>query len=109
MTSALITIETPDGPLDLSVPTQMTIANLLAMMAPSVIGAERDLRGWTLSEPGGVPLDSSQTLEEAGILDGVRLSLRPAGVDRPIDSLPVTPATRVSATAEASLTRVVGG
>ncbi len=96
MTSVLITVETPDGPLDLSVPAQLTIGSLLAMVGPEATGLG-DVRGWTLSEPGGAPLDSSQTLETAGVLDGVRLSLVPAGVDHQIHHRPVAPSTRVSA------------
>jgi hypothetical protein len=96
MTSVLITIETPDGPLDLSVPAQLTIGHLLDIVTPDRVGFG-DLRGWTLGEPGGTPFDSSQTLEALGVLDGARLSLVPAGVDHPIRCRPSAPSTRVTA------------
>ncbi len=95
MTSVLITIETPEGPLDLSVPAQLTIGHLLDIVTPDV-AASGDLRGWTLGEPGGMPFDSSQTLEALGVLDGARLSLVPAGVDHPIRRPSPRP-TRVTA------------
>jgi hypothetical protein len=96
MTSLLITIETPQGPLDLSVPAQVTVGQLLGMVAPGV-GGTGDFRGWTLSRPGGAALDTTQTLEAAGVLDGVRLFLAPLGVDSQTHSPPVAPSTRVSA------------
>lgn len=94
MTSVLITIETPDGPLDLSVPSHITIGQLLGIVAPTAPG---DLEGWTLNASGGTALDPAHTLEAAGVLDGVRLSLAPAGADQAVHHRPPTPSIRVSA------------
>ena len=75
MSSVLLTIETPDGPLDLSVPAHTTIEDLLDIVT------QGGFEGWTLREPRGRPLDPTLTLEAAGVLDGVRLRLVAADAD----------------------------
>lgn len=96
MTSVLITIETPDGSLDLAVPTQLTIKDLLDIVARGVAGLG-DLGGWTLSRPDGTPVNASETLEAVGVLDGTRLRLVPAGVDQPAVHRPEAPTIRAAA------------
>ncbi|MDH3250322.1 MAG: EsaB/YukD family protein, partial [Acidimicrobiia bacterium] len=101
MTSVLVTVDTPDGVIDLTVPAEHTIGDILGVVAPGV-GSE-DLGGWTLSEPGGRALDSTQTLEAAGVLDGTRLCLVPSGVDQPTPRRPVEPPLRRPVGASARL------
>jgi hypothetical protein len=93
VTSVLITIVTPDGPLDLAVPAELTIGHLVDIVrsGPQAAG---DLRRWTLGEPGAAPLDPSQTLQAAGVLDGVCLSLVP--VDHPVRRGPTDASIRVA-------------
>jgi hypothetical protein len=93
VTSVLVTIETPDGPLDLAVPADLTIGRLVDIVTS---GLQAD-GSWTLCEPGTAPLDPSQTLETAGVLDGVRLSLVPVGVGRAVRREPPETSARVSA------------
>ena len=91
MTNVLITIETPSGPMDLSVPARVTITELLAILAPVV---ESHPVEWALTDPHGVPLDPAATIEDTQILDGTRLTLAPANAGPPVDDTP--PAVRIS-------------
>jgi hypothetical protein len=96
MTGVLVTIDTPDGPRDLSVPAQVTIEGLLEMLSPTVSGSS-GLRGWTLMDEHGTVITPSSSLEEAGVLDGTRLALAPAGVARQTGAPPASPSVRVAA------------
>lgn len=95
MTSLLVTVETPGGSLDLAIPAHLTIEDLLETMAQGMASLG-DLREWTLCERGGTPIDPSQTLEAAGVLDGARLSLVPIGADQPSDRTPTERSVRVA-------------
>ena len=101
MTGVLVTIDTPDGPVDLSVPPQVTIERLLAMLSTTMTGSH-DLRRWTVMDERGTVIAPSSTLEEAGVLDGSRLSLTPAGVESQPDTPAASRSVRVSAHDRAS-------
>lgn len=104
MTNVLITIETPSGSVDLSVPARVTITDLLEMLAPVVGG---HALGWTLTDQHGPPIDESATLAEAGVLDGTRLALTPAGAEPPAVAAPTEPEVRISPVDRAA--RVIPG
>ncbi|MBX5452010.1 MAG: EsaB/YukD family protein, partial [Thermogemmatispora sp.] len=95
----LVTVVGPDRTLDLELPTDNTIAELLPFFCqlcasssarvPAEVGwsaaagmgeeakVNQTNREWLLfSEGSHSPLDPKQTLSEAGVLDGMRLLLR---------------------------------
>ena len=95
MTNVLITIETPAGPVDLSVPARVAITDLLELLAPHVDG---HTPGWRLTRRHGPPIEGSETLEQAGVLDGTRLALvSGATTGPPAGDAAAAPAPRVAA------------
>ncbi|MDG4765987.1 type VII secretion integral membrane protein EccD [Solwaraspora sp. WMMD406] len=76
-----LTVQVPAGRIELAVPTDVEIAELL----PTVVRlggadlAEAGLPhgGWVLQRLDGTRLDGEQTLRDAGVLDGEQLHLRP--------------------------------
>ncbi|WP_326553458.1 type VII secretion integral membrane protein EccD [Micromonospora sp. NBC_01813] len=76
-----LTVQVPAGRIELAVPTDVEVAQLL----PTVVRlggadlAEAGLPhgGWVLQHLDGTRLDGEQTLRDAGVLDGAHLHLRP--------------------------------
>lgn len=80
MSTLLVTIRTPRGPVDLSIPADLDGAGLVAMLAPT-LGEPASGSGWQLTTfDHAIELAPQQTLEEAGILDGTILQLQPIGI-----------------------------
>lgn len=76
-----ITVRTPVRSIDLAVPTDVPVADLL----PTLLGyGGDDLEesgiehgGWVLQRLGGAPLDEEHTIDAAGLRDGETIFLRP--------------------------------
>lgn len=84
-----VTIVAPRGRLDVAVPADVPLADLL----PNLLDATGDpasgngagMRdGWSLSRLGSPPLDTSRTPAELSVRDGELLYLRPRGEDAPV-------------------------
>jgi type VII secretion integral membrane protein EccD len=78
-TSRRITVVAPRGRVDVSLPAQSPIAELLPALV-YLSGAARGGQpgGWALSRLGGTPLATATTVAAAGIRDGEVLYLNPA-------------------------------
>jgi type VII secretion integral membrane protein EccD len=68
--------------VDLSLPSSMTVGQLLPAIADAV-GAGTGLRRWSLSRVGGPSLDESMSLRQHDIRDGDLLLLSAAAVPKP--------------------------
>lgn len=86
--SRRVTVAGPVTRLDISLPPQATVAELVPQLirlsggAGSVNGSPGGApegTGWTLARVDGRPLDEAATVSAAGILDGEVLYLHPAG------------------------------
>jgi type VII secretion integral membrane protein EccD len=69
-----VTVVAPTARVDVSLPQQSTLAELVPMLVRMAAG-ERAGTGWTLSRLGGGPLDGSSTVADAGVRDGELLYL----------------------------------
>jgi type VII secretion integral membrane protein EccD len=69
-----VTVVGPTARVDVSLPAQSTVAELLPMLVRMSVG-ERAGTGWTLGRLGTEPLDGSSTVSSAGIRDGELLYL----------------------------------
>ncbi|HEY5833938.1 type VII secretion integral membrane protein EccD [Streptomyces sp.] len=82
-----LTVRTPDTSIDLAVPADIPVADLLpALLAYGGEGlAESGLEhgGWVLQRLGGEPLNEEGTLEAEGLRDGATLFLRPRAESLP--------------------------
>ncbi len=76
-----VTVVTHDRTVDLALPTALPLAEVVPQLmryaAPS--NGAAGPTSWTLARVGGVQLALSQTLGDAGVLDGDVLELRPEG------------------------------
>jgi type VII secretion integral membrane protein EccD len=75
-----VTVVTPQARVDVALPPQSTIAELLPQLVRlSEAGqqAERDQGGWVLTRFGGAPLSPGLTVAAAGLRDGDVLYLNP--------------------------------
>jgi len=77
LASRRVTVAGPATRLDISLPPQATVAELVPQLIRLSGGA--DGAGWTLARVDGRPLDEASTVSAAGILDGEVLYLHPAG------------------------------
>lgn len=75
-----VTVVTQERTVDLALPTALPLAEVIPQLmryaAPSNGGGPTS---WTLARVGGMQLPLSQTLADAGVLDGDVLELRPEG------------------------------
>jgi type VII secretion integral membrane protein EccD len=79
-TAARVTVVTPQSRIDVSLPAQSTIAELvpqLVRMAGPDRGARATPTEWAFTRLGGVALDGASTVSGAGIRDGEVLYLNP--------------------------------
>lgn len=84
MASRRVTVAGPAVRLDISLPPQATVAELVPQLirlsgAGVANGRVSEAAGWTLARVDGKPLDEAATVSGAGILDGEVLYLHPAG------------------------------
>lgn len=79
-TGRRVTVVTPTARVDVALPLESTVAELLPqLMALSGIEDARSGGGWSLSRLGGAPLESGLTVSAAAVRDGEVLYLRPRG------------------------------
>ncbi|MBO0870313.1 MAG: EsaB/YukD family protein, partial [Micromonosporaceae bacterium] len=75
-----VTVVAPRGRIDLSVPVQSSVAELVPQLVH--IAAQREAvspaSGWVLSRIGTGPLPATTTIGSAGVVDGDLLYLNPA-------------------------------
>ena len=76
-----VTVVAPNTRIDLALPADVAVADLLPMlldMSGEAAAADGGSRhgGWCLAKLGGDALDNSQTLASLGIVDGDLLQLR---------------------------------
>ncbi|HEX6683732.1 MAG TPA: type VII secretion integral membrane protein EccD [Candidatus Limnocylindrales bacterium] len=74
-----VTVAGPATRVDISLPPQATVAELLPQLARVAAGqpAQQGAAGWTLGRLGAEPLDAASTVASAGIRDGEVLYLFP--------------------------------
>jgi ESX secretion system protein EccD len=73
-----VTVAGPAGRVDVSLPPQATVAELVPQLA-GMLGANRTQSGWTLGRLGAGTMDAASTVVSAGIRDGEVLYLHAAG------------------------------
>jgi len=105
LASRRVTVAGPKVRLDISLPPQATVAELVPQLlrlsgaAGNANGSGGDVSGWTLARVDGKPIDEAATVSGAGILDGEVLYLHPAGA-KPLpllfDDVPAAVAHRVA-------------
>jgi type VII secretion integral membrane protein EccD len=76
--SCRITVVASSRRVDLTVPAGASVIQLLPQLVQLTGEAERGAAGWLLTRVTGQPLDVEHSMEEAGVLDGEMLYLRPA-------------------------------
>ena len=75
MSVILVTIDTPNGPLDLSVPARLEGGELVALLAHRLGSTGTE---WELSMPHrAIAIGQNETLADAGVLDGTILEFAP--------------------------------
>jgi type VII secretion integral membrane protein EccD len=83
-----VTIVAPHGRLDVAIPAEVALADLLPVLLVQAGGGDVDETGrrdgWSLSRLGGAELDSSRTPADLGVRDGEQLYLRPRGDEAPV-------------------------
>ncbi|MGH1565692.1 type VII secretion integral membrane protein EccD [Mumia sp. DW29H23] len=72
-----VTVVTDERRVDLALPSALPLADVVAQVIRYCGGSEAPQPGLSLARVGGAPLGLGQTLEEAGVLDGDVLELRP--------------------------------
>ncbi|MBW9213433.1 type VII secretion integral membrane protein EccD [Mumia sp. zg.B53] len=72
-----VTVVTEERRVDLALPSALPLADVVAQVIRYCGGGEAPQAGLALARVGGSPLGLGQTLEEAGVLDGDVLELRP--------------------------------
>jgi type VII secretion integral membrane protein EccD len=75
-----VTVVTPQARVDVLLPLQSTVAELmpqLVRLSDAGRGSRRDHAGWALSKLGGAPLSGGLTVMAAGLRDGDLLYLSP--------------------------------
>jgi type VII secretion integral membrane protein EccD len=77
-----VTVIAPTSRVDVSLPQQSTVAELVPMLVRMTAGKQAGT-GWTLGRLGGDPFASSSTVADAGIRDGELLYLNPRGAKPP--------------------------
>jgi type VII secretion integral membrane protein EccD len=77
-TARRVTVIAPTTRVDVSLPQQSTLAELVPTLVRMAAG-EPNGAGWTLGRLGSGPLDASSTVAGAGIRDGELLYLNPRG------------------------------
>src|ERR671938_1011845 len=79
--TVLVAIQGPDRRLNVEVPTESRIAELLPELIRVVggqeLGADMDRVTWGLGYPGRLPFSAGSTLAEQGVMDGALLALQP--------------------------------
>ncbi|MGI8666563.1 MAG: type VII secretion integral membrane protein EccD [Jatrophihabitans sp.] len=79
-TARRVTVVTPTARVDVALPVESTVAELLPqLMALSGVEDARIGGGWSLSRLGGGALEGALTVAAAGVRDGEVLYLRPRG------------------------------
>ncbi|SFT58493.1 type VII secretion integral membrane protein EccD [Actinopolyspora lacussalsi subsp. righensis] len=82
-----VTVVAPKTRIDLALPADVSVADLLPMLLDMAHEATPDggarHGGWCLAKLGDAPLDTSQTLAALGIVDGDMLQLRRKSDDPP--------------------------
>ncbi|PRW63121.1 type VII secretion integral membrane protein EccD [Actinopolyspora mortivallis] len=82
-----VTVVAPKTRIDLALPADVSVADLLPMLLDMAHEATPDggarHGGWCLARLGDAPLDTSQTLASLGIVDGDMLQLRRKSDDPP--------------------------
>lgn len=76
MSTVLVTIDTPEGALDVSMPTGVDGTRLVSILVDR-LGVPVTGAGWVFRTCDGTPIDGGATLEHHGVLDGTRLHLAP--------------------------------
>jgi len=73
-----VTVMTTDRKVDIALPSALPMADVLPQVLRycATDGADGNLTAWTLARLGGQPLPLTQTLRDAGVLDGDVLELR---------------------------------
>jgi type VII secretion integral membrane protein EccD len=75
-----VTIVAPQTRVDLSLPPQSTVAELVPHIVRMAAPADQLDGGWSLGRLGADPLDDTSTVASAGIRDGEILYLNPRGL-----------------------------
>ena len=79
-TARRVTVVTPTARVDVALPLESTVAELLPqLMSLSGVEDARSGGGWALSRLGGAALESGLTVSSAAVRDGEVLYLRPRG------------------------------
>lgn len=79
-TARRVTVVTPTARVDVALPLESTVAELLPqLMSLSGVEDARSGGGWSLSRLGGAALETGLTVSAAGVRDGEVLYLRPRG------------------------------
>jgi type VII secretion integral membrane protein EccD len=101
--SCRITVVASSRRVDVTVPAAATVIQLLPQLVQLTGEVERGAAGWLLTRVTGQPLDVERSMEEAGVLDGEMLYLRPA------DPAPEPPVVEDFAEAVAVAVDAAGG
>ncbi|MEO7289122.1 MAG: type VII secretion integral membrane protein EccD [Jatrophihabitantaceae bacterium] len=77
-TARRVTVVTPSARVDVALPVESTVAELLPqLMALAGVEDARADGGWSLSRLGGAPIEGGLSVSAAGVRDGEVLYLRP--------------------------------
>ncbi|MEJ7818525.1 MAG: EsaB/YukD family protein, partial [Thermoleophilaceae bacterium] len=109
MSTVHVTITAPDSKLDLTVPADLPIRQLMPSLLElaGLSAGSGSAPGWTIALPGADPLPVERTLADCGVADGAVLALHlaaqpgPGGADEgvpPAATDPPEPSTGATAT-----------
>ena len=77
VSSVLVTVQGPDERVELQLPAQQPIVELIPLLVEVCCGGRTiDGTDWELGLLGGLAFDGARTLHEVGVMDGSRLHLR---------------------------------
>ena len=79
LSSVLVTVQGPDQRVELQLPTDRPVADLLPLLVEvCAVGHQEPAARWELAPLGGLAYDGSRTLHQVGVIDGSLLYLRDA-------------------------------